>query len=419
MSVSRGDVQGQDSKAAPAPAADEACDSGIGSLCEADVESIRAGVSRLGVDGTPACAQLGTRHDDCRRGKETGPQPGTYPGSYLAAGVDSCGGTFSSTDSAVGSMCEADLQTELRRRAAVSGRDVDPREAERLADASTDFESKPGVCGFGCSAQLNDRWAAVIAAEADEDGDTFLHQAIIHGAPDIALHVLYKDVNRCLIDQQNYLMQTPLHLAVVTDEWRLARSLVLAGANMCLQDLRGNTPLHLACAQQSLEAVWALTDQLSPDEIPINTSSPIIVPSGMEILNYKGSTCLHVAVLNSNVKLVDYLVRKGANIEAKDPKSGRTPLHMAVEQGDGVMVARLVELGAQVNAIMYNGCTPLHQAVGRRLVDLAKLLMRLGADATLPNLEYDSPLDLADDHGMSLFAYDDFTIEGHLVKNTF
>ncbi|CAN0407509.1 unnamed protein product [Lampetra planeri] len=327
MSVSRGDAQGRQASKS-APAVDEACDSGIGSLCEADVESIRAGVSRLGVDGTQAYAQLGTHDDDCRRGNETGTQPGTQPG-------------------------------------------------------------------------------------------TFLHQAIIHGAPDIALHVLYKDVNRCLIDQQNYLMQTPLHLAVVTDEWRLARSLVLAGANMCLQDLRGNTPLHLACAHQSLEAVWALTDQLSPDEIPINTTSPIIVPSSMEILNYKGSTCLHLAVLNSNVKLVDYLVRKGANIEAKDPKSGRTALHMAVEQDDGLMVSRLVELGAQVNAIMYNGCTPLHQAVGRRLADLAKLLMRLGADATLPNLEYDSPLDLADDHGMSLFAYDDLTIEGHLVKNTF
>lgn len=45
---------------------------------------------------------------------------------------------------------------------------------------------------------------------------------------------------------------------------------------------------------------------------------------------------------------------------------------------------------------MYNGCTPLHLAVGRKDAGLARLLCQAGADILQRNREGDTPQDLAE-----------------------
>lgn len=49
-----------------------------------------------------------------------------------------------------------------------------------------------------------------------------------------------------------------------------------------------------------------------------------------------------------------------------------------------------------MDAAMFNGCTPLHLAVGRQDAAIANLLCQSGADTMLRNMEDETALDLAD-----------------------
>jgi len=67
-----------------------------------------------------------------------------------------------------------------------------------------------------------------------------------------------------------------------------------------------------------------------------------------------------------------------------------------VEQHDVRMVALLLTQSADVDAAMFNGCTPLHLAVGRQDAAVAHMLCQADADKMVRNTENETPLDLAD-----------------------
>jgi ankyrin repeat protein len=62
------------------------------------------------------------------------------------------------------------------------------------------------------------------------------------------------------------------------------------------------------------------------------------------------STLLHRAVSSDCYTIVKYLIRRGANIQAKAEEDW-TPLHVATKAGNLKMVMLLVENGANVAAI--------------------------------------------------------------------
>lgn len=55
------------------------------------------------------------------------------------------------------------------------------------------------------------------------------------------------------------LLQTALHLAVVTNQPQLLDRLLKAGADPLLVDNSGNTPLHIACKRGSLACFGVIT----------------------------------------------------------------------------------------------------------------------------------------------------------------
>lgn len=62
-------------------------------------------------------------------------------------------------------------------------------------------------------------------------------------------------------------LQTPLHLAVITDQPEIAEHLLKAGCDLEIRDFRGNTPLHIACQQGSLMSVSVLTQYCQPHHL--------------------------------------------------------------------------------------------------------------------------------------------------------
>lgn len=230
------------------------------------------------------------------------------------------------------------------------------------------------------------------------EGDTGLHQAIIHNKPAILNRLLdlvaqYPQLEQSINDQ-NALFQTGLHLAVHTQQPEVIRKLMKAGAHLHLQDHKGNTPLHIACRFSSTKCL---------DEI-LSRVSPSAILQIAQIRNFDGLSCVHMAVMSSNTQALLKLKGAGVDMNMKDHCSGKTPLHLAVEIGSFQLVQLLVQsCNANCNTHTYSGCTPLHVAAGRGQIELVAYLVSVGANPDACTDEGDTPLDLTTSKSVSLF----------------
>ncbi|XP_042527803.1 NF-kappa-B inhibitor epsilon [Dipodomys spectabilis] len=236
-----------------------------------------------------------------------------------------------------------------------------------------------------------------------EDGDTLLHLAVIHEAPTVLLCCLAL-LPQEVLDIQNNLYQTALHLAVHLDQPGAVQALVLKGASRLLQDRHGDTALHVACRRQHLACARCLLQgQPEPGREPPHSLD-------LQLQNWQGLACLHIATLQKNQPLMELLLQSGADIDAQEGTSGKTALHLAVETQERSLVQYLLQAGARVDARMLNGCTPLHLAAGRGLRAISFTLCEAGADSLLLNVEDETPQDLADP--LTLLPFDDLKISG-------
>ncbi|CAB1325329.1 unnamed protein product [Coregonus sp. 'balchen'] len=176
----------------------------------------------------------------------------------------------------------------------------------------------------------------------DENGDTGLHLGVIHSQTDAVRNlaqVLSVLPGEEVLNMRNNLYQTPLHLAVITQQKAVAEALLLAGADVTLSDRHGNTALHLAAQQKEGGMVGFLLRHREVVEL-------------VDLPNAAGLCSLHLAVLaNSLCSLRDLLGN------------------------------------ADVDCCTYNGSSPLHIATGRGSVKLTALLMAAGADPHKENFE--------------------------------
>lgn len=231
-----------------------------------------------------------------------------------------------------------------------------------------------------------------------------VHLAVIHEAPAVLLCCLAL-LPQEVLDIQNNLYQTALHLAVHLDQPSAVRALVLKGASRMLQDRHGDTALHVACQRQHLACARCLLEgRPEPGRGPAH-------PLDLQLQNWQGLACLHIATLQRNQPLMELLLQNGADIDAQEGTSGKTALHLAVETQERGLVQFLLQAGAQVDARMLNGCTPLHLAAGRGLGSISTTLCQAGADALLLNVEDETPQDLAEDP-LTLLPFDDLKISG-------
>ncbi|XP_072016796.1 NF-kappa-B inhibitor epsilon-like [Amphiura filiformis] len=259
------------------------------------------------------------------------------------------------------------------------------------------------------------------AFDQDQEGDTPLHLAIIH-EDDIALQFIRFAPTEHHLNIANHLYQTPLHLSVHTKQHTVCRALVVAGVPMETVDRDGNTALHLACRQGNSECAKILTSKVTAQELEQqNRHNKAIhiqqLPQNLELRNFDGLTCLHLAAQAQNFHLVCYLRSIGGQIDAPDGKSGRTALHHAVETNNFNLVQYLISLGADVNALTFDQCSPLHLAIGRGLQRIILLLLEHGADINVFNSEGLTPADLATNQHQLMFLhqqpeYNDFQLQG-------
>ncbi|KAI7799551.1 nuclear factor of kappa light polypeptide gene enhancer in B-cells inhibitor, alpha a [Triplophysa rosa] len=218
--------------------------------------------------------------------------------------------------------------------------------------------------------------------EVTEDGDTYLHLAIIHEAEDYAIQIIKQCQNDSFLNRQNNQRQTALHLAVITEQPQMVERLLKAGCDPCLVDQSGNTALHIACKRGSL-ACFAVLTQIQTQHLRSILTFP----------NYSGHTCLHVAAIQNYLSMVEILVQLGADINTKEQCSGRTSLHLAVDLQNLDLVRTLIALGADVNSLTYGGYTPYHLTFGRQNSEIQRQLFDRTAQELIEMTDSESESD--------------------------
>ncbi|XP_053738004.1 B-cell lymphoma 3 protein [Synchiropus splendidus] len=227
------------------------------------------------------------------------------------------------------------------------------------------------------------RSGLAIATRKDDDGDTALHIAVVQGKMPIVsmLLQLLISANKDL-DIYNNLRQTPLHLAVITQQPAMVEILLRAGADPAAVDRNGQTALHLSCEYEQLDCLSLLLTKKN-------------LSSCLEKKNCDGLTPLHLAVLHGRKDMASELLKVGADINAMDDKSGQNPLMHAVQCDNIDMIYFLIEERCNVNCQSYSGNTALHSASGRGQVETVQLLLKNGADSSLKNYHNDTPVMVA------------------------
>lgn len=114
-----------------------------------------------------------------------------------------------------------------------------------------------------------------------------------------------------------------------------------------------------------------------------NTVNEILSEPGTTIVNTRdvvsGETALHIVTNRRDVTWMNFLIQKGANVNARDSR-GVTPLVLASNFGFVEGVELLIGRGARVDEANAAGETPLISAVHRKDLGLMRLLLKAGAD---------------------------------------
>lgn len=90
--------------------------------------------------------------------------------------------------------------------------------------------------------------------------------SIVAGFRELTLALIRCAPYPYLLDIRNDDSNSPLHLAVATGQWHVARWLIIAGANPCPRDANGDSPLHLAAKANDCDCVKAIADAVKQQE---------------------------------------------------------------------------------------------------------------------------------------------------------
>ena len=160
---------------------------------------------------------------------------------------------------------------------------------------------------------------------------------------------------------------SPLIVAILNANWDLAQQLIDAGADVNQWDLFGETPLFLALNSRTrLDGGRASID-------PINkTTGTAIVRTLLD----KGA--------NPNAQLFF----QPANLSGTTNLRGTTPLIRAANNNDLEMVKLLLEKGADATIYMADRQTPIHAVLAGRApenqaIELIKILQKAGTDVNV------------------------------------
>ncbi|CAM9435815.1 unnamed protein product, partial [Scytosiphon promiscuus] len=296
------------------------------------------------------------------------------------------------------------LRTPLEHAAGTGEHDLVAKLLEAGANGSAGRRSPKGTTLLHAAAEGGSEQVVTALIGVSDGGDlnsvtqpvgqTPLHVAAGLGkeAAGRALIMAGADVN--IQDANNEL---PLHLALKRCHTQLAEDLLLGGSDPNARDSTRAYPIHLAARRGQDGVVGALIQKrVDLDGLDANNKTPLsLAVAGAHVSTVKkllaggadpnfrmgaGSTALHWAAgeLDRGIA-ISALVEAGADLEARTTRN-ETPLRWASRCAMGSSLRALLQLGADVNTRCHGRLTPLHMACACGRADAADLLLRAGAD---------------------------------------
>ena len=277
---------------------------------------------------------------------------------------------------------------------------------------SQEAKTKGKVCKHDVLSEEETKLYTDRILKPDRDGDNLLFMAIITNQTHLSILLIDLISHYSRLKVYNKLYQTALHLAALSKNAKIARRLVIAGINIEFRDRLGNTALHIACKQGSIDVVEALVTAVSYKETQLNTYTipyqPI--PQNLDIRNSEGLSCLHLAVIHEHKDIVALLLSKDANVDVIEMKAGKTCLHFAAESGsDKIVEVILSKSRPNLSAKTFTGYTATELAHYRGHDHIVYLLRCKGALAARPiaNIDIQELDDESDINEFSIVDVDD------------
>ena len=201
---------------------------------------------------------------------------------------------------------------------------------------------------------------------SDQLGHLPLHIAAIHGNAD-ALHFYLSRLPR-LVNAKTHSGATALILASQYGKIPAVRQLLAFGAEANHRLPNGMFALYLAIQNDHPETALCL----------LETASNLEINYAIEC---SGSSPLHLAIQLEQQIVIDALIKRGADVTQKLTPDMCTPLHVAAEQG--LVAASLSILATKkidVNIPLPSGKTALHLAAANGRKELLRALLVAGAN---------------------------------------
>ena len=180
---------------------------------------------------------------------------------------------------------------------------------------------------------------------------------------------------------QKYTLESLLHKAVSNNNLELAETLLAGGANPNIKNYNKQTPIEVAIHKVKPDMALLL----------LNHRADVRVLS-----DYSKDSLLHIAVREKKPLLVRRLIQAGAPVNAKN--SGKeTALLMAVRDKQFAMVTDLLAAGANPNIKDRYNKTPLEIALTNKNIAFAEALIKAKANVNITDSSPDgrSPLIIA------------------------
>lgn len=172
------------------------------------------------------------------------------------------------------------------------------------------------------------------------------------------------------------------------DLWQLRKLLQEHPNALSVGTETGERPLHLAAYSGNLEAV----------EFLVKRGADVFARNDFE------DTCLHFAAWGGSEAVVEYFVRAGIPIDVEDD-GGQTPVFWAAAGGHVHLVDWFAARGIDVTVPSRGGWTPLHAASGAPSDDAARRLVEhYGARLDARDQDNRSPLFVAATFGRGALA---------------
>jgi ankyrin repeat protein len=145
----------------------------------------------------------------------------------------------------------------------------------------------------------------------------------------------------------------------------------------------GFTPMFVALHEGNVEMVKFLENKGANFDGVINYKK-----------SHKGYDAYMLAVDSNNSEVLDYMIAKKFVVNINQKNAGFAPIHLASAHCNSKLVDQLIKAGADINNVNDHGETPLIVATRVHCFSVAVTLKEAGADFNLKNKKSQTALDL-------------------------